>query len=121
MKQKVIIFLMFTLISNNGCKSDNPVKGSDYFIGSWYITKSTFFYGSNYDAIDLKISGDNNYIFDGFINNRLYRNDSGKWGFNDSNSVLTLNDKSYSVIQKNTDSMVLSIFGKTSTFILYKK
>lgn len=120
MKQKVIIFLIFALISNIGCKSDNPVKSSDYFIGSWYIKKAnTFFYGSYYDTIDLKLSADNGYTFYGF--GMFNRSDSGKWGFNDSNSVLTFNDKSYSVIQKNTDSMVLSVFGKTSTFILYKK
>jgi hypothetical protein len=111
---------MFTLIINNGCKSDNPVKSSDYFIGTWYIKKYTYFYGSNYDSIELKISADNSYSFYGF-NSMFYRSEKGKWGFNDSNSVLTFDDNSYSVIQKNTDSMVLSIFGDNSTFILYKK
>lgn len=117
---KKILFLLILYSCLSSCKSESVTKSSDYFIGSWYIKKYTFFYGSNYDVIDLKISADNSFTFYGF-NDLFFRNDSGKWGFNDTNSVLTLNDKSYSVIQKNTDSMVLSIFGKTSTFIIYKK
>ena len=118
MKKILFLFVLYSCLSS--CKSDTPIKSSDYFIGSWYIKTNTFFYGSNYDVIDLKINADNSYSFYG-KNNMFYRNESEKWGFNESNSVLSFNDKSYSVIQKNSDSMVLSIFGKTSTFILYKK
>ena len=118
MKKILFLFVLYSCLSS--CKSESVTKSSDYFIGTWYIKKNTFFYGSSYDTIDLKLNADNSYTFYGF-NNMFYRNDSGKWGFNESNSVLSFDSNSYSVIQKNTDSMVLSIFGKTSTFILYKK
>lgn len=119
-KIAIFLFLITIVVTSNSCKSDNPAKISDYFIGSWYITKYTFFYGSSYNTINLTIASDGSYSFFG-KNDMFFRNESGKWAFNEKDSILSLDEKSYTVIQKNDDYMVLSKLGSKDTFIINKK